>query len=111
MSDPAVRELAALEKEISLVVCAAAQGKGFADDDRLTPVELLKELDLVINLALLGIQMRRDKIELFGSCRVCAREREHSQGDQVRLVVLTDGGDHAIRPLAEDIVTRAIARL
>ena len=88
VAHPAVGEVAALEEEISLVVRATAQGKGFADDDGLTPVELLEELDLVIDLAGLGIQMRRDKIELFGSSLVRAGERKHPHRDQVRLVVL-----------------------
>ena len=58
-------EGAALEEEIALVVRAATQREGLADDNRLAPIESLEERDLVIDLAGLGIQVRRDKIELL----------------------------------------------
>ena len=58
MTDPAVGKVAALEEEIALIVHATAQGEGFADDDQLTPIELLQELDFFIDLASLGIEMR-----------------------------------------------------
>ena len=109
MADPAVGEFAALQEKITQLFRAAAHGKGFPDDDRFPPGELLEELDLLVHLAGLGIQVRRDEIELFGGRLVRAGEGKHAHGDQVSLVVRADRGDHALRPLAEHIVPIARA--
>src|SRR5690606_29796987 len=68
-----------------------------------------EQRDLFIDLARLGIQMRRDEIELFSGGLVRTRERQHAHRYEVLLVMLADGGHHQLRPLAEDVVPFALA--
>src|SRR5690349_11812384 len=112
MSHPATGDAARLLDELLQLRCRAGERKRFFDDNGFAHREFPKSLDRLVHLALLGVNMDADEIQLGGNLfrdepgemAPARNPRQQPDGDQVDFVVFANRSRQPLDPGAGDLL-------